>query len=221
MSTRPILVSWSGGKDAAWTLHTLRERGEFDVVCLLTTVTDGFERIAIHGIRRDILLAQARATGLPVIEARIPQRCDNATYEAAFAEALAQARTRWPQLDTIAFGDLFLEDVRAYRQALCTRLGWHVETPLFGADTAQLARAMIAGGLRATLCCVDTTQLDADSAAASSMPDCWPSCLPPSTPAASAASSTPVSTPDRCSVNRCSYRRESRSCATTASPTPN
>jgi len=161
MNTRPILVSWSGGKDAAWTLHTLRERGEFDVVCLLTTVTDGFERIAIHGIRRDILLAQARATGLPVIEARIPQRCDNATYEAAFAEALMQARTRWPQLDTIAFGDLFLEDVRAYRQALCTRLGWHVETPLFGADTAQLARAMIAGGLRATLCCVDTTQLDA------------------------------------------------------------
>ncbi|HEV8695800.1 MAG TPA: ATP-binding protein [Lysobacter sp.] len=162
MSKRPILISWSGGKDAAWTLHTLRVRDEFEIVGLLTTVTDGFDRIAIHGIRRDILLAQAHATGLPVIEARIPQRCDNATYESAFASALAQARERWPTLDTIAFGDLFLEDVRAYREVLCAKLGWQVETPLFGADTAQLAREMIAGGLRATLCCVDTTQLDAD-----------------------------------------------------------
>jgi uncharacterized protein (TIGR00290 family) len=161
MSKRPILISWSGGKDAAWTLHTLRQANDFEVVALLTTVTDGFDRIAMHGIRRDILLAQAAATGLPVIEARIPQRCDNATYESAFANALEQARERWPTLDTIAFGDLFLEDVRAYRETLCAKLGWQVETPLFGADTAQLARAMIAGGLRATLCCVDTTQLDA------------------------------------------------------------
>jgi uncharacterized protein (TIGR00290 family) len=160
MNKRPILVSWSGGKDAAWTLHRLRQHDEFDVVALLTTVTDGFDRIAMHGIRREILLAQAHATGLPVIEARIPQQCDNATYESAFAGALTQARERWPGLDTIAFGDLFLEDVRAYREALCARLGWQVATPLFGAKTAQLARAMIAGGLRATLCCVDTTQLD-------------------------------------------------------------
>lgn len=162
MSTRPILMSWSGGKDAAWTLHTLRQQPQFDVVGLLTTVTDGYDRIAMHGIRRDILLAQAQAAGLPVIEARIPQRCDNATYETSFAGALAQARAQWPDLDTIAFGDLFLEDVRAYREALCARLGWRVETPLFGHDTLQLARAMIAGGLRAALCCVDTTQLDAD-----------------------------------------------------------
>ena len=161
MDRRPILVSWSGGKDAAWTLHVLQQRADVEVVGLLTTVTDGYERIAMHGIRRDILLAQAQATGLPVIEARIPQRCDNATYETAFADALAQARVRWPALDTIAFGDLFLEDVRAWREALCARLGWRVETPLFGADTAQLARTMIAGGLRAILCCVDTTQLAA------------------------------------------------------------
>jgi uncharacterized protein (TIGR00290 family) len=162
MQRHPILLSWSGGKDAAWTLHRLQASDAFEVVGLLTTVTDGFDRIAMHGIRHDILLAQAAATGLPLIESRIPQQCDNARYEAAFAAALGQARKRWPGLETIAFGDLFLADVRAWREALCTRLGWRIETPLFGADTASLAREMIAGGLRATLCCVDTTQLDAE-----------------------------------------------------------
>ena len=162
MRRQPILLSWSGGKDAAWTLHTLRGRPDVAVVGLLTTVTEGFERIAMHGIRRDILQAQAGATGLPLIEARIPQQCDNARYEAAFANALAQARGRWPDLQTIAFGDLFLEDVRTWRETLCARLGWRIETPLFGADTARLAHDMIEGGLRATLCCVDTTQLPAD-----------------------------------------------------------
>ena len=157
---KPILLSWSGGKDAAWTLHALQGRDDVEVVALLTTITDGYDRIAMHGIRRAILLAQAEATGLPLIEARIPTQCDNAQYEAAFADALARARARWPDLDTIAFGDLFLADVRAWREASCARLGWRIETPLFGADTAQLAREMIAGGLRATLCCVDTTQLD-------------------------------------------------------------
>jgi uncharacterized protein (TIGR00290 family) len=159
MQRHPILLSWSGGKDAAWTLHTLRGRPDVEVVALLTTVTEGFERIAMHGIRRDILQAQAGATGLPLIEARIPQQCDNARYEAAFATALAHARARWPELQTIAFGDLFLEDVRAWRETLCARLDWNIETPLFGANTATLAREMIEGGLRATLCCVDTTQL--------------------------------------------------------------
>ena len=159
MQRQPILLSWSGGKDAAWTLHTLRGRPDVEVVGLLTTVTEGFERIAMHGIRRDILQAQAGATGLPLIEARIPQQCDNARYEAAFATALAHARARWPELQTIAFGDLFLEDVRAWRETLCARLDWNIETPLFGANTATLAREMIEGGLRATLCCVDTTQL--------------------------------------------------------------
>lgn len=162
MHRQPILLSWSGGKDAAWTLHRLQADPRFEVVGLLTTVTEGFERIAMHGIRRDILLAQAAAAGLPLVESRIPQKCDNERYEAAFAAALAQARERWPALQTIAFGDLFLADVRAWREALCTRLGWRIETPLFGADTAGLARQMIAGGLRATLCCVDTTQLAAE-----------------------------------------------------------
>jgi len=158
----PVLLSWSGGKDAAWTLNALRQRDDVDVVGLLTTVTAEYERIAMHGIRREILQVQARVAGLPVIEAVIPTQCDNATYEAAFATALGEARQRWPTLDHIAFGDLFLADVRAWREALCARLGWTPLFPLFGSDTSALAHEMVAGGLRATLCCVDTQQLDAE-----------------------------------------------------------
>jgi uncharacterized protein (TIGR00290 family) len=160
-SDRQALLSWSGGKDAAWALHTVRAAGGIDVVALVTTVTSGFDRIAMHGIRRDLLQLQARAAGVPVIEAVIPPQCDNATYEASFAAALAQARERWPACEDIVFGDLFLEDVKAWREALCARLGWTPRFPLFGRETTQLAREMIDGGLRANLCCVDTQQLDA------------------------------------------------------------
>jgi len=158
---RPLLLSWSGGKDAAWALQVLRQRDDIEVVGLLTTITEGYERIAMQGIRVDVLRAQADAVGLPVLEARMPQRASNAIYEATFADALAQARLRWPAVDTIAFGDLFLADIRAWREALCARLGWTPLFPLFGSDTQALARAMIEGGLHAHLCCVDTTQLDA------------------------------------------------------------
>lgn len=157
----PLLLSWSGGKDAAWALHVLRAQAGIEVAGLLTTITEGYERIAMQGIRVGVLHAQAEAAGLPVIEARMPQRADNAAYEATFAAALETARERWPGIATIAFGDLFLADIRAWREALCARLGWTPLFPLFGSDTARLARQMIAGGLRAGLCCVDTTQLDA------------------------------------------------------------
>jgi len=155
-----VLVSWSGGKDAAWALHALRQRDDIAVVGLLTTITEGYERVAMQGIRVDVLRAQAAAVGLPVIEARMPQRADNAVYDAVVAGALAQARDRWPGLRHVAFGDLFLADIKAYREALCARLDWTPLFPLFGSDTAALARAMIDGGLRATICCVDTQQLD-------------------------------------------------------------
>ena len=158
---KPALLSWSGGKDAAWALHDLRQRGEIEVVGLLATITEGFERISMQGIRVDVLRAQAAAAGLPVVEARIPQRADNAAYEASFANALEKARERWPGIERIAFGDLFLADIRAWREALCARLGWMPLFPLFGSDTARLAREMMDGGLHAQLCCVDTTQLDA------------------------------------------------------------
>ena len=161
MKRTPILLSWSGGKDAAWTLHALRQRDDVEVVGLLTTFTEGYDRVAMQGIRHTVLLAQAEAAALPVIEAWMPQGTDNAGYEATFATALERARERWPGLTDIAFGDLFLEDIKAYRDALCARLGWTPHYPLFGSDTAVLARSMLDGGLRAWLCCVDTTQLDA------------------------------------------------------------
>ncbi len=157
----PVLLSWSGGKDAAWALHALRARGEVEVVGLLTTLTEGFERVSMQGIRRDVLHAQARAAGLPLVEAWIPQAADNASYVASFTDALARAQARWPGLAHIAYGDLLLADIRDWREALCARLGWTPLFPLFGSDTARLAREMIEGGLRAHLCCADTTQLDA------------------------------------------------------------
>lgn len=157
----PVLLSWSGGKDAAWTLHVLRQRDDVDVVGLFTTITEGYERIAMQGIRVEVMRAQARAAGLPVIESRMPQRSSNEVYERTFADALQSARVRWPALRHIAFGDLFLADIKAWREALCARLGWTPLFPLFPSDTAALGREMLAGGLQATLCCVDTQQLDA------------------------------------------------------------
>ncbi|MEO6137393.1 MAG: ATP-binding protein [Luteimonas sp.] len=159
--TTPVLLSWSGGKDAAWALHVLRQDNDVEVVGLVTTITAGFERVAMQGIRIDVLHRQAQAVGLTVIEARMPQFADNAVYESTFADALLRARARWPRLRHVAFGDLFLADIKTYREALCARLGWTPLFPLFGSDTAQLARQMIAGGLRASMCCVDTQQLDA------------------------------------------------------------
>jgi len=156
------VLSWSGGKDSAWTLHVLRQRADVEVVALLTTLTQDYDRISMQGIRRDVLHAQARAAGLPVIEAWIPQQSNNTSYEASFADALAEAKRRWPGVRDIAFGDLFLADIRAWREALCARFDWNPYFPLFDSDTAALGREMIAGGLRAHLCCVDTTQLDGD-----------------------------------------------------------
>ena len=161
ISTLPVLLAWSGGKDAAWALHVLRLGGEVEVVGLLSTVTREYGRASMQGVHRDVLQAQARAAGLPLLEALIPARCDNAVYDAAMADALQQAQARWPGLRTAAFGDLLLADIRQYRQQRLAAAGWQLLTPLFGSDTAALARQMQAGGLRAELCCVDTQQLDA------------------------------------------------------------
>ncbi|UNK56147.1 ATP-binding protein [Pseudoxanthomonas daejeonensis] len=155
------MLAWSGGKDAAWALHDLRQRDDVEVVALLTTVTREYARASMQGIRVDVLRAQAAAAGLPLLEAHIPARCGNGDYDAAMGQALAEAGSRWPGLRTAAFGDLFLADIRAYREQRLGAAGWELLTPLFGADTAALARQMQAGGLRAHLCCVDTQQLDA------------------------------------------------------------
>ncbi len=158
-----VVLSWSGGKDAAWALHRLRQSG-VEVVALLTTLTRDDRRASMQGIGLDVLRAQARVCGLPLVEAWIDRGADKARYEAAVAGALGECHRRWPGVSTLAFGDLFLQDIRDYREAMCTRLGWQVATPLFGVDTAALAVQMMHGGLRAWVCCVDTTQLPASFA---------------------------------------------------------
>lgn len=158
----PVLLSWSGGKDAAWALHALRQRKDIHVVALLSTLTEGYERSSMQGVRADVLQAQADAAGLPLIQAWIPQTCDNTRYLSRVADALALARQRWPALETIAFGDLLLEDIRQWRMQQHAGLGWQTLFPLFGRDTGLLARQMIRGGLRAQLCCVDVQHLAAE-----------------------------------------------------------
>lgn len=142
-------------------LAALRDDPAWRVVALLTTITGEFQRVSMHGIRRDVLHAQAAAVGLPLIECRIDWPSSNAAYEAAHENALRQARERWPGLQHCAFGDLFLEDVRAYRERQLASAGWCGVFPLWGADTRELARHFHAQGHRAVLTCVDTQQLDA------------------------------------------------------------
>lgn len=156
-----VLLSWSGGKDAAWALHELQQRDDVEVVALLSTLTEGYDRSSMQGVRRQVLLAQADAAGLPLLEAWIPQVCDNAVYLQRMTAALHEAQQCWPGLASIAFGDLLLEDIRRWREQQYATLGWHTLFPLFGRDTTALARQMIANGLRAQLCCVDSQRLDA------------------------------------------------------------
>jgi uncharacterized protein (TIGR00290 family) len=161
MST-PILLAWSGGKDSTLALERLLGDTRWRVAGLLTTVTAEYDRIAIHGVRRSILRRQVERLGLALIEAQIPPQATNEVYEAAFARALQQAREREPEIADIAFGDLYLADVRAFREALLQRLGWRGVYPIWGEDTLHLARYFVERGYRAILSCVDTQQLAAD-----------------------------------------------------------
>ena len=164
MRAEPVVLSWSGGKDSSLALAALHADPRVHVIALLTSVTRGYERVSIHGVRRTLLEAQAAATGLPLLEILLEPACTNATYDAAFLDALAKIRTRYPAVRQIAFGDLFLEDVRAYREHVLTGTGFHPLFPLWGRDTRALAEEFVATGFRARLVCVDTTQLSADFA---------------------------------------------------------
>jgi uncharacterized protein (TIGR00290 family) len=156
-----VLLAWSGGKDSTLALERLLGDAGVRVAALVTTVTSGYDRIAIHGVRRSVLHRQVELLGIPLVEAAIPPNAGNATYEVAFADALARARAAsGARIDAIAFGDLFLADVRAYREAMLARLGWRGLFPLWGEDTARLARHFVERGYRAILSCVDTQQLD-------------------------------------------------------------
>jgi uncharacterized protein (TIGR00290 family) len=152
------LLSWSSGKDSAWALHVLRSRHpELEVVGLLTTINAQFERVAMHAVRVELLRAQAAATGLPLLEVGLPWPCSNERYEALMLDATANARASG--ITVMAFGDLFLEDIRQYRVQKLEGTGIRPVFPLWGQPTDELARAMIDGGLRARLTCVDPRQL--------------------------------------------------------------
>jgi uncharacterized protein (TIGR00290 family) len=154
-----VLVSWSGGKDSAWALHLLLQRPEFEVVGLLTTINTHFGRVAMHGFRQELLEQQAEAAGLPLWPVPLPWPCSNEQYEAAMATVCARAVA--DGVDIIAFGDLFLEDIRAYREARLAGTGLQPLFPCWQIPTDQLAQEMIAAELRAHLVCVDPHQLDA------------------------------------------------------------
>jgi uncharacterized protein (TIGR00290 family) len=159
-----VVLSWSGGKDSALALESLRNGSEFDVVALLTSVTRGYDRISVHGVRRSLLYAQAESVGLPLVEVMLEQKSSNDAYESAFHDALRTVRQDFPQVRHIAFGDLFLQDVRAYRERLLAGTGFDPVFPIWGTNTTDLARAFIDSGYSARLVCVDTTQLDASFA---------------------------------------------------------
>jgi uncharacterized protein (TIGR00290 family) len=149
---------WSGGKDSALALHALRERSGSPPDALITTVDADRERVSVHGVRRELLRAQARATGLALIEVGVPAGCSNAVYEQRVGRALAQAPLTGA--GEIAFGDLFLADVRAYREQQLRQIGRKASFPLWGRDTSALAREFVAAGFGATLVCVDPRRLD-------------------------------------------------------------
>ena len=158
--TKPrALLSWSSGKDSAWTLHVLRAAGEVDVVGLLSTVNEAHDRVAMHAVRRELLAAQARAVGLPLRTVSIPSPCPNAVYEAAMEQAVAEAAG--DGVEAIAFGDLFLEDIRCYREAKLAATRIRPLFPLWHRPTADLAREMVAAGMCAHLTCVDPTLVPA------------------------------------------------------------
>jgi uncharacterized protein (TIGR00290 family) len=158
---KAVVLSWSGGKDSALALDALSGDPAVEVVGLLTSVTSGYDRISVHGVRRSMLQAQVERLGLPLFEIALDPGCTNDAYEAAFHAALDQIRAKQPEVTHIAFGDLFLEDVRAYRERLLTGTGFDPLFPIWGEDTASLARRFIADGFSARLVCVDTTQLNA------------------------------------------------------------
>ena len=157
---KEILLSWSGGKDSAWALHVLRRAGEFEVGALVTTVNERFGRVAIHGFREELLVRQAEAAGVPLWTVDLPFPCTNAEYEERMGTVYARA-VREGFLG-VAFGDLYLEEVRAYRLRTLLGTGLEAVFPVWGMPTVQLAGEMLAAGVQARLTCVDPRRIPAE-----------------------------------------------------------
>jgi uncharacterized protein (TIGR00290 family) len=160
MAQKPkALIAWSSGKDSAWALHEARRSGDYDIVGALTTVTDTFERVSMHGVREELLRAQLDAAGLPSITVRIPFPCTNDIYEAKMAAAMQEAVA--DGVTHVIFGDLFLEDLRAWREAKLAAINVTAVFPIWMRPTDALAREMIAAGVEAHLAVVDLKKLSA------------------------------------------------------------
>jgi uncharacterized protein (TIGR00290 family) len=145
------MLAWSGGKDSAWTLHVLKSAGDVEVAGLFTTVDERTGRVAVHEVRAALLIEQARAVQIPLHTVPIPRPCPNAVYERAIGDFIARTK-----VTHVAFGDLFLEDIRRYRERHFAGLGVELLFPLWGLPTRALAEEMTASGLRAWITCVDS-----------------------------------------------------------------
>ncbi len=162
MARQKILLSWSGGKDSSWALHLLRRDPSVDVLALLTTFNSEFDRVAMHAVRRELMEQQAAAAGLPLWAVPLPWPCSNEQYEKCMRQMLDHAISEGVQ--TVAFGDLFLEDIRAYRETQMAKVNMTPLFPVWGINTTELAHEMIASGLKARLTCVDPRKLDSSFA---------------------------------------------------------
>jgi uncharacterized protein (TIGR00290 family) len=158
----PVLMSWSGGKDSCVALHELQRSDRYEIAALLTTVTRDYDRISMHGVRRELLARQAEALGVPLHEVFIPAGASNEDYEAAMAEALGVHRARG--VDTVAFGDLFLEDIRAYRDRMMAQNQMSALYPVWARDTRAFIGDFIEAGFKAVIVCVDLAVLDSSFA---------------------------------------------------------
>ena len=155
-------LAWSSGKDSAWALHVVRQQDEIDVVGLLTTVTEPYDRVSMHGVRRELLLAQAEAAGLPMHCVPIPAPCSNEAYEEAMRQAMSEAQAEG--IEQMIFGDLFLEDIREYRESRLEGTGIRAVFPLWERPTRELAHEMIAAGLVAHVTSLDPSKISRELA---------------------------------------------------------
>lgn len=158
------ILSWSSGKDCAWALHVLRQTPGIEVVGLLSTINTAFDRVAMHGVRRNLVEAQATAAGLPLTSLGLPWPCSNETYRDLMGSCVSEMRSRG--VEAVAFGDIFLEDVRAYREQQMMGSGLTPLFPLWGQDTRSLAKRMIDGGLEARIACLDPRAMPRELAGA-------------------------------------------------------
>jgi len=157
-----VLFCWSGGKDSAMALNVLRQQRDLRVAALLTTVTEGYERISMHGVRRTLLQRQAEATGLPLYEVRVPPQCVNPVYEARMREALLSQKENG--VHCVAFGDIFLQDLREYRERNLAQVEMKAIFPIWKRDTRELTQEFCAMGFRAIAVCIDSTKLSREFA---------------------------------------------------------